>query len=300
MRGILVLAAASVGLSGCLFHRDENPHNDVLFFGTTTKLAADVALAPETGGVPEVTVGYKRAEAVWMPLRESEGMIDEETGIKTLEDATKACHDQYTASATKVPKPRDEVRLAQLRQCMQTIRNGEKYLGQSDQMNATGAVTARSSDAYSVFASFGAQGNVANGGGSGGLAQVFATGIAAQKLASNPVVGAALNSNSEAVKGVAKAIQQADPVEELARRQGVSSQKLSNDLQKSAELNQQQEAILGAVLAPCYADGAKYAKLTGNANSRIATLANAKDPAEDYMEDLRADEITEVINECLS
>lgn len=41
-------------------------HTDALMFGTTTKLAIDVSQDVSTG--VGVTVGYKRVEAVWMPL----------------------------------------------------------------------------------------------------------------------------------------------------------------------------------------------------------------------------------------
>lgn len=68
MRGVARLIAAAisgVGLSGCL---NGVQHNDVLIFGTDTKLALDVSASATGGGTPEVTIGYKRAEAVWMPL----------------------------------------------------------------------------------------------------------------------------------------------------------------------------------------------------------------------------------------
>jgi hypothetical protein len=43
-------------------------HKDLMLFGTDTKFALDVSAAPENGGTPQFTLGYKRREFVWMPL----------------------------------------------------------------------------------------------------------------------------------------------------------------------------------------------------------------------------------------
>lgn len=123
-------------------------HTNTLVFGTTTKFALDVSVNP-AGGTPDFTVGYKRQEAVWMPL-----LANKKTGDspEPADCATEGC------SFKGKEKP------------------GEKE------------------DTYSVLASFGAEfGGEASVGdgtpsskasGSGGLAQFFATGIAAQNLAS--------------------------------------------------------------------------------------------------------------------
>lgn len=44
------------------------PHNDVVIFATSTKVALDVSPSATSGGVPSFTLGYKRDEGVWMPL----------------------------------------------------------------------------------------------------------------------------------------------------------------------------------------------------------------------------------------
>lgn len=60
MTGALLAAAL---LSAC----SSTPrHTNVLMFGTNTKLALDVSQDPATG--MGVSLGYKRQEAVWMPL----------------------------------------------------------------------------------------------------------------------------------------------------------------------------------------------------------------------------------------
>ena len=131
-----------VALSGCA----SAPHNDVLIFGTETTLALDVGTSATNGGTPNITVGYKRDEAVWMPL---------------------------VANGLPLEDPPPAFKLYQ----------GE---GESD----------ANKDAYSVFASFGAQLEGKAGSAKVGLAQFFATGIAAQKLASNPASVLALTVKS--------------------------------------------------------------------------------------------------------
>lgn len=122
-------------------------HTNTLLFGTTTKLALDVSVNP-AGGTPDFTVGYKRHEGVWMPL-----LANQETG--------------------ESPQPAN---------CTDCTFTGTENAGNKK-------------DTYSVLASFGAKfgggsettasGEVpgAKVSGNGGLAQFFATGIAAQKLA---------------------------------------------------------------------------------------------------------------------
>lgn len=143
-------------LSGCTAMPD---HSNTLVFGTETKFAIDVGVSSTTQ-VPEVTVGYKRTEAVWLPLlanmKDANGNWIPATCVKT--DPVVDCKFQSTDKT----------------------------------------------DAYSVLASFGAE----FGGGatsevstpgegaeeaqalanasaqaSGGIAQYFATGLAAQNLA---------------------------------------------------------------------------------------------------------------------
>jgi len=155
---------AIVALAGCA----STPHNDVLIFGTETTLALDVGASATNGGTPKITVGYKRDEAVWMPLLAN--------GI----------------SAT--PKP----------------EAGQLYQGAGE----NGA----NKDAYSVFASFGAQLEGQAGSAKVGLAQFFATGIAAQKLASNPASVLALT-----VKSPEQGTADAKAVEQVANTQATNT-----------------------------------------------------------------------------
>lgn len=154
---------ASLMLLGC----GEMPkHRDLLVFGTNTKLALDVSPAPETGNIAGVTLGYKRQEFVLMPL------------------LVNAADSRFCVTNAQSQKVCDAQSIEQA-----------KYLG-------SGSNSER--DAYSVFASFGA---TFSGGGAtgkneaqGGLAQFFATGLAAQQLASNPRVSSALSVKTEAAE----------------------------------------------------------------------------------------------------
>jgi len=144
----LIIGGCAVAIL-CLSACSSLPHNDVLIFGTETTLAFDVGASATNGGTPQVTLGYNREEAVWMPL------MANGRHTKTDPDANQL----YQAEGSKA-----------------SGSNGAK-------------------DAYSVFASFGAQLEGTSGTGPSakvGLAQFFATGIAAQKLAGNPAAVLAL------------------------------------------------------------------------------------------------------------
>lgn len=153
-----LMVALLTSTSGCI---GGVQHNDVLLFGVDTKLALDVSASAAQGGVPEVTIGYKRTEAVWMPLIVN-GRGVETAGVQALCNAGQP----DTASC---PGGLDRA----------------KYVGEGEKLSDGGSGGGQ--DSYSVFASFGAQiRGRANTGAEGevGLAQFFATGIAAQRLAS--------------------------------------------------------------------------------------------------------------------
>jgi hypothetical protein len=121
-------------------------HTNTLIFATSTKFALDVSASPT--GSPDFTLGYKRTEGVWMPL-----LANKKNAKGVLEPAV--CDSPSS-------------------KCL--------YQGKDD----------KKTDTYSVFASFGAnfsggsqvgEGTGANVNAAGGLAQFFATGIAAQVIA---------------------------------------------------------------------------------------------------------------------
>jgi len=81
-------------------------HSNTLIFGTTTKFALDVSQDP-TGAVG-VTLGYRRQEAVWMPLLPNQGKQNErapaECKIRTdcpmFVGAEGSDHDTYSVFAS--------------------------------------------------------------------------------------------------------------------------------------------------------------------------------------------------------
>jgi hypothetical protein len=143
-------------------------HSNTLVFGTTTRLALDVSQDPTS--TVGITIGYKRQEAVWMPLLPNQA----DTDGKTRPMACNSTHKTTEADGTIEVKTN---------QC-------EWFAGRDDH---------RGRDTYSVLASFGSK----LGGGAdatnkdvkarGEIAQYFATGLAARLLAQN---GAALVNTS--------------------------------------------------------------------------------------------------------
>ena len=185
---ILMMGGAAT-LPGCITHRDHNPHNDVLIFGTTTKLGVDVSAPVQNGAVPEFTVGYKRLEAVWMPLKiqaETSTVTETIAGGQTGREArTRPVTRTIT---TKHISDRDPSPSADMM--------GDKYVSMSSGVSPERGGQALELDTYSVFASLGAKGGLSFNSASGNLAQFFATGIAAQRLGTNPSIAEALNAKA--------------------------------------------------------------------------------------------------------
>ena len=180
--------------AGCV-----EPHNDVLIFGTNTKFAVDVSASAATGGVPELSVGYKRQEAVWMPLV----VNARDSNVATqLAASLQANFGQCMASAGNNVDKQNACRVG--------LADSLKYVGTSggsgalDVKGRSGNGTLEDRDAYSVFASFGAkfgaEGRAGEAEAQGGIAQFFATGVAAQRLGANATIGDALAVQSTSAK----------------------------------------------------------------------------------------------------
>jgi len=118
-------------------------HSDTLVFGTQTKLAVDLSLNSTTN-VPSMTVGYTRQEGVWMPL---------------YVNSRDSRYSNFSSG--------------KIFRNFTSVVSSLKYVGNEE----------NNRDTYSVLASFGA--NISGGSNSSGvgIAQYFATGIAARKLA---------------------------------------------------------------------------------------------------------------------
>ena len=150
----IVLGAS---LSGC---STTPQHTNVLIFGTNTKVALDVSQDP-TSGVG-VTLGYKRQEAVWMPLLPNQA----KSGNKSDGLQPAAC----TAGACP------------------------KFEGK-DRSDQTDTYSVLASFGSKLGGGVDAQGN--NAQVTGEIAQYFATGLAARLLAQSGGSGL-VNTNGEA------------------------------------------------------------------------------------------------------
>lgn len=82
---IALIAAIPMLTGGCA----NMPHNDVLIFGTNTKLAFDVSTDPATAGSPNFTLGYKRQEIALVPLRANGTLVTENGTIDIIETGSK-------------------------------------------------------------------------------------------------------------------------------------------------------------------------------------------------------------------
>jgi len=184
---LAVVSMVGFMLSGCA---TKGPHNDVLIFGTSTKFALDVSAPVQNVGIPEFTLGYKRHEAVWMPLKPNGTLSTDPISVSYAEKMNKCKTSLNTVSGI----PKDEKVVASI--CLGLILPKDKYVGIARGVDSNLGGRDIELDTYSVFASFGGSGNLSSEGAGGNLAQFFATGIAAQRLGANPAVGLALNSNA--------------------------------------------------------------------------------------------------------
>jgi len=185
----LILAVSLPALAGCV---QATRHSNTMVFGTNTSLAARVGQG--VNQIPEVSVGYGRQEAVIMPLLANTGDSGGRQGVLS------PCSQLVTPTPSPTPTPTPTTlpaSNAQPHPC--------KFV--ATKTNASGEIV--SQDSYSVLASFGA--NVkARSPGDGtknaeigvGIAQYFATGVAAQLLAANG--GAAVVSVSQGATESAK------------------------------------------------------------------------------------------------
>ena len=185
---LVFLSLAAFVLIACATPR----HTNTLIFGTSTRVALDVSQDP-TGAVG-VTLGYKRYEAVWMPLL-----------------ANKA------TSGTEALVPAE------------CTSDGCRFVGTAG--TDGGAVGPGAIDTYSVLATFSGQAGGSAGGttpsaqGQARLAQFFATGLAARMLADR---GGAALVNTQAV---APEIQQKAKV--ILDDQAAKKQKVMDHLAKA-------------------------------------------------------------------
>lgn len=163
---IAALTAMAV-LTGCV---QATRHSNTMIFGTNTHFGIRAGTTPTS--VPEVNIGYSRQEAVVMPL------------VANVAD------DGHTQ------KPCD----------LTTQVEVVGRQGFAVHPCALVAIKGEAQDSYSVLASFGAKfagsAKTSESTGSGGLAQYFATGMAAQMLAFTG--GASVVAVGDAAKAAAE------------------------------------------------------------------------------------------------
>lgn len=140
-----ILIASSLLASGCT---QTVRHTNTLLFATNTQIA--ISAGTSATAQPDITIGYKRQEAVVMPLVANYAPDPKEPG-------------KLVPCGNATSPPADS--------CLIVGKNG----------------TSGAQDSYSVLASFGAKfgakGNGPQPEASVGIAQYFATGVAAQLLA---------------------------------------------------------------------------------------------------------------------
>ncbi len=206
---ILAVGSITALLPACAMNKK---HNDVLIFGTGTTVGVNVAAPIQNAGLPKFSIGYDRLEAVWMPLKPND--VKAGDAAKALNECAKSLTSLGTAALTpEVIK----------NTCMSIALPANKYVSMSRGLNENKGGKELELDTYSVFASFGGSGALSFGNASGNLAQFFATGIAAQRLAANPTVGLALNAQAD--ESVAAAVQS----ETLTETQTYARSKAADD-----------------------------------------------------------------------
>lgn len=213
-RRVLAAAAlaAAVLLSGCT---STPRHTNVLMFGTNTKLALDVSQDPATG--MGVSLGYKRQEAVWMPLLPNVG-------------------ENYLPASCETAEPKGPC---------------PKYVGNHGNDYDTYSVLA--SFGFDVSGSGTAPGGV-NGGGK--VAQFFATGLAARTLAQTGGA-ALVNPNEMPLTPLQRAGIAAIAVRQDADQVAVLKQVTDKSDASKVDKNEMTKLLAGATGANTLQDDAK-------------------------------------------
>ena len=175
------LKAGFVGALALVCGCASPPHNNVLVFATETKFGLDLSReGVEAPGAPSVTLGYKRREAVWLPL------------VANKVECKPRPHAGLTLSAGVSGTHPDCV----------VMPTNDRFMAKMDD---------EETDAYSVFASFGAHFQGGESEANGKLAQFFSTGVAAQRLAENESVGDALSVQPTREREPKKRVTDQDP-----------------------------------------------------------------------------------------
>lgn len=198
LAGLGAVALAAVAVTGCA-------HNDVLVFGTSTTIGANLETSGGQGA-PSILIGFERQEAVWMPLL-ANGVESQIAACRAVDGRT--CP---TPAAARTGSPSESMYQSTVRENGTVVRT----------------------ESYSVFASLGASFNGrANTGveAGAGLAQFFATGNAALNISENEALMTALKvSSPDSSRAQAEAIGYAAALtaEDRARIDGERAQQATD------------------------------------------------------------------------
>ncbi|NWG87092.1 MAG: hypothetical protein HXY26_06200 [Hydrogenophilaceae bacterium] len=196
-------------------------------FGTDTKVAVDISGDPT--GQPSFTVGYKRREAIWLPL--SSGMWGAPTHLCVKVDNKMTCE---AVSEDRTRGSHVCVAMADANKANAFTKDNQPLLCDSS-ANVRGhlyqgaADGNKGSDSYSVMASFGLDSSPSGGAK---IAQFIATGIAARNLTQSN--GAALVNSQAAVPEIA--VQQAVQIQQ-SRLDKIAKAVVVNDKVDAAKLD---------------------------------------------------------------
>lgn len=148
---ITIAILGSLSLGGCM---QMTRHSNTLVFGTNTSFG--IVVGTDATSAPSIAVGFKRQEAVVMPLI---------ANVNSNGELLSPC---LIGPAQGDPHGAAPIGTAATHPCLLVGRDGDGK-----------------TDAYSVLASFGTKYDAGNQGVGGSIAQYFATGVAAQHLALN-------------------------------------------------------------------------------------------------------------------
>jgi hypothetical protein len=248
---------AIVALAVCLLSACATRHHDVLIFGTDTSLGVNVGADPANAQVTNISIGYKRREAVWMPLI----VNATESAVYCAEYASDGscsrlipgiqCLDPPNAPANKCTK------------WGMPYAWDPKYQGRAEGVASSVGGSKLESDTYSVFASFGGEAGGGTGSAKAAVAQFFATGIAAQRLGASDNASKLISTSP------------VDPVGEQAKgklevlQSTPDSQETASETAKQASIDQ--DRVVDCLFASGLTSAQKTAKMTA-----IGTLSGVR------------------------
>ncbi|OYU75986.1 MAG: hypothetical protein CFE32_12135 [Alphaproteobacteria bacterium PA3] len=243
----IILIASSFLASGCT---QTVRHTNTLLFATNSQIALSVGTNATTQ--PEIAVGYKRQEVVIMPLVAN--YVPNSNRPK-----------EYVPCGSPSGPPASN--------CFIVGKNG----------------TSGAQDSYSVLASFGAKFGGKSSGttpeASVGIAQYFATGVAAQLLAATGGASIVTTAAPEAVTPAKAAVVAAvmNPDEAQSAALGVANYE---DAVKAGVEAGLKRGLIASTGAACFKDPAKATKLLEDKASDLETAGkDSADALSIYLQD---------------